>query len=222
MYNDGGPGVCLSRRALEELLGLLLQVPLEHRGHPTFQDCAFAVGHREDLMLATCMRQVGVLPSTVTTDVFGREWFSIRPMLGILTHHPLTHYLPNSTRSNEAWNFWMGRAHMYLPCIEHIRVWVVETPVSFNSFKNVSMFHEATLARANLKIFWCFFVQEPVCISRMYAFWTAEDDRLNVDPNCQLRRSALQNTGIPLSPESMVSGERYLKISPPPQKKMPA
>ena len=37
----------------------------------------------------------------------------------------------------------MGRGHLYLPCFEYIRTWVVEMPVSFNSFKNVSMFTEA-------------------------------------------------------------------------------
>jgi len=95
-------------------------------------------------MLAACLRQVGVLPSALTTDAFGREWFSIRPMLGLPMHQPvLQHLFPGNASGNEAWNFWMGRGHLYLPCFEHIRIWVVEMPVSFNSFKNVSMFTEA-------------------------------------------------------------------------------
>ncbi|CAE7636026.1 NSF [Symbiodinium necroappetens] len=143
VYNDGGPGVCLSRRALTDLSSLLVEAPFID-GRPTFQDCVFAVGHREDLMLAACLRQLGVLPSALTTDAFGREWFSIRPMLGLPMHQPVQQRLfPGNESGNEAWNFWMGRGHLYLPCFEYIRTWVVEMPVSFNSFKNVSMFTEA-------------------------------------------------------------------------------
>ena len=141
-YNDGGPGVCLSRGALLDLGQLLKGLgSLGSVGFPDFQRCQFATGHREDLMLATCLRQVGIRPSAVTTDAFGREWFSIRPLKALTTHRPP--FRPDGQAAQQqAWNFWMGRGHLCLSCARQ-DIWIVEAPVSFNSFKNTSLFHEA-------------------------------------------------------------------------------
>ncbi|CAK9069331.1 unnamed protein product [Durusdinium trenchii] len=141
VFNDGGPGVCLSGGALWALQRVLQTMPGVLEEYPDFQRCAFATGHREDLMLAACLKEVKVFPSPVTTDVLGREWFSIRPLRGISTHHPPAD--PHMGDGQPAWNFWTGRSHLFLPCIQHNRQWIVETPVSFNSFKNTSMFYEA-------------------------------------------------------------------------------
>ena len=141
VFNDGGPGICLSRRALLDLLPILRR--LKYVEQPDFETCALATGHREDLMLAVCLREAQIFPSAVTTDVSGREWFSIRPLFGIPSHRPpIQHPRFDGTRHQEAWNFWTGRSHLYLPCIHHNIFWVVETPISFNSFKSVSMFYE--------------------------------------------------------------------------------
>ncbi|CAE8645754.1 unnamed protein product [Polarella glacialis] len=59
VFNDGGPGVCLSGGALLRLHAVLVQAPtLPGDQLPDFQSCAFAAGHREDIMLAACLRQV--------------------------------------------------------------------------------------------------------------------------------------------------------------------
>lgn len=144
VFNDGGPGICLSQRALSDLGDLLQVTPFVER--PDFQKCAFAKGHREDLMLAACLRQIQISPSPVTTDAFGKEWFSIRPLLAISAHRPPIYYRGHDSREmtdSQAWNFWTGRSHLFLPCIRENRFWIVDSPVSFNSFKNTSMFYEA-------------------------------------------------------------------------------
>ena len=140
VFNDGGPGVCLSRSALSRLHQLLRAMPPVVFENPDFQQCVLATGHREDLMLAACLRQMNIYPSPVTTDKLGREWFSIRPVSGIPTHYPPAH--TRIADGQPAWNFWTGRSHLFLPCAQHNAQWIVETPVSFNSFKNTSMFYE--------------------------------------------------------------------------------
>ena len=140
VFNDGGPGICLSQAAVSALGEVLLAAPTAFVEHPDFQSCVLAKGHREDLMLAACLRQAHIFPSPATTDALGREWFSIRPLTAISTHQPPTYV---SGADQPAWNFWTGRSHLFLKCIQYNGQWVVETPVSFNSFKNTSMFHEA-------------------------------------------------------------------------------
>ena len=111
VFNDGGPGICLSQRALSDLGDLLQVTPFVER--PDFQKCAFAKGHREDLMLAACLRQIQISPSPVTTDAFGKEWFSIRPLLAISAHRPPIYYRGRDSREmtdSQAWNFWTGRS----------------------------------------------------------------------------------------------------------------
>lgn len=137
VFNDGGPGICLSQRALSDLREVLVAIPNQLVDHPDFQTCVLAKGHREDLMLAACLRQINILPSAATSDRFGREWFSIRPLTAVSAHHPL------SGSDQQAWNFWTGRSHLFLPCANGLNQWIVESPVSFNSFKNTSMFYEA-------------------------------------------------------------------------------
>ena len=142
VFNDGGPGVCLSQAALSALHEVLLATPNELVEHPDFQSCALAKGHREDLMLAACLRQAQIFPFP-TSDILGREWFSIRPLMAVSAHQP-PHSLPRDTESPQAWNFWTGRGHLFLPCAgQNLRQWIVEFCVSFNSFKQTSMFYEA-------------------------------------------------------------------------------
>lgn len=140
VFNDGGPGVCLSQAALSALHEVLLATPNELVEYPDFQSCALAKGHREDLMLAACLRQAQIFPFP-TTDILGREWFSIRPLMAVSAHQP-PHNSSGDTESPQAWNFWTGRGHLFLPCTQKLRQWIVEFGVSFNSFKQTSMFYE--------------------------------------------------------------------------------
>ena len=140
VFNDGGPGVCLSQAALSALHEVLLATPNELVEYPDFQSCALATGHREDLMLAACLRQAQIFPFP-TTDILGREWFSIRPLMAVSAHQP-PHNSSGDTESPQAWNFWTGRGHLFLPCTQKLRQWIVEFGVSFNSFKQTSMFYE--------------------------------------------------------------------------------
>lgn len=84
VFNDGGPGVCLSEAALI-LLGRVLSSArwLLPGAAPDFESCTYAQGHREDLMLAVCLREAGILASSLTTDSRGRDWFGIRPLHAI-------------------------------------------------------------------------------------------------------------------------------------------
>eukprot|EP00933_Yihiella_yeosuensis_P004104 TRINITY_DN10808_c0_g1_i1.p1 TRINITY_DN10808_c0_g1~~TRINITY_DN10808_c0_g1_i1.p1 ORF type:complete len:341 (-),score=66.99 TRINITY_DN10808_c0_g1_i1:477-1442(-) len=150
VFNDGGPGVCLSSEALLRLRKVLLRAPrLAPEETPSFESCQYAAGHREDLMLGACLREADVFASPATTDAFGREWFSIRPLRSIQYHRPPLIPQPEGIEGTEplgtehSWNFWSGRSHIYLSCARSNRFWVVDTPVSFNSFKNISMFEDA-------------------------------------------------------------------------------
>ncbi|CAE8594671.1 unnamed protein product [Polarella glacialis] len=103
-----------------------------------------------DIMLAACLRQAGILPSASSTDPLGREWFSIRPLRSIPHHTPFppAQVQPGGVQrpgfeGQHSWNFWAGRAHLYVQCAHVNEFWVVDTPCSFNSFKNISMFDDA-------------------------------------------------------------------------------
>ena len=129
IYNDGGPGICLSSTALDRLHAALTAAPTLPEDQPLdFEECAFALGHREDIMLAICLRLVGVHPSPLTTDARGREWFSIRPLRAIPQHGP-PRWRDERGEDAFSWNFWTGRAHLFLPCWSRNPFWVVDTPV---------------------------------------------------------------------------------------------
>eukprot|EP00397_Hematodinium_sp_SG-2012_P065239 GEMP01094332.1.p1 GENE.GEMP01094332.1~~GEMP01094332.1.p1 ORF type:complete len:144 (+),score=23.60 GEMP01094332.1:312-743(+) len=46
-------------------------------------------------------------------------------------------------RRENVMHHWIHRKSIYLPCMKKNARWVVDRPVSFNSFKNVSDFYEA-------------------------------------------------------------------------------
>ena len=132
---------CFSAVAWRRLAAHLATVPTSgHAADSAFDRCARAAGHREDLMLAVCFRELGIFPLD-TTDERGRAVFVNFPLEHIANYTPPRMPLMPDPRNfitvenSDRAQHWAGRIPTYLPCLEDNAHWVSPFPVNFHGYK---------------------------------------------------------------------------------------
>ena len=158
VFNFGGAGVCLSRAVLHALaarLFPLVQTMSEGvAAGPTSStgECIVGPGHFDDIALAVCLREAGVLASEDTTDAWGREVFWPFELEAVATVQPprlpsrvsvlaVPEGLVHSDPDTRNFYFWRSRLQLVLPCIDDVEFWLSEFPITMHFWdKNPQQF----------------------------------------------------------------------------------
>lgn len=125
---------CLSKAAVLKLGAVLRPIPVT-RMEVSYMMCSIGPGRRGDLMLAICLAEAGIVPSTDVVDRWGREFFVNYQMQEVPFNTPVVGQLPNVFES-DAVQHWKGKSHYYLTCLLELKYWVSPFPISFHNYKD--------------------------------------------------------------------------------------
>eukprot|EP00445_Apocalathium_hangoei_P041484 CAMPEP_0203977166 /NCGR_PEP_ID=MMETSP0359-20131031/101478_1 /ASSEMBLY_ACC=CAM_ASM_000338 /TAXON_ID=268821 /ORGANISM="Scrippsiella Hangoei, Strain SHTV-5" /LENGTH=582 /DNA_ID=CAMNT_0050915375 /DNA_START=48 /DNA_END=1793 /DNA_ORIENTATION=+ len=129
---------CLSRGAVAKLAGVVRSAPSASQA--SYARCELAPGHRGDLMLALCLAEAGIAPSSDVVDRWGREFFTNYRLEQMRDYTPElgTGFFARDPRNfdTDAVMHWKGKAHFFMHCLRHGLNWVSPFPISFHNYKD--------------------------------------------------------------------------------------